>query len=285
MTNSIACCEVKALANNKKYYYLKLKDDFFDTDSMIILESMPDGYKYANILLKLYLRSLKNEGKLMFNERIPYNSTILAQVTRHSVGDVEKAIEVFKHLELIEVLDNGAIFITDIQNFIGRSSTEADRKRDYRLRIENEKKKELGQMSDKCPDKSPPEREIELEREKELEKDSKNGQKNKEKSKEEIQKIKKSPAAASEHYENTIGALTPYVIEDIKHYFEKFDEPNPIIIEALDISVSRGIRKWNYAKAILKSWHGKGLKTLDDIRESENEKNQAESQSLNIDEL
>lgn len=273
------------MSNNKKYYYLKLKDDFFDTDSMIILESMPDGYKYANILLKLYLRSLKNEGKLMFNERIPYNSTILAQVTRHSVGDVEKAIEVFKHLELIEVLDNGAIFITDIQNFIGRSSTEADRKRDYRLRIENEKQKGLGQMSDKCPDKSPPEREIDIEIEKELEKDSKSGQKDKEKSKEEIQKIKNSPAAASTHYEKTIGVLTPNVIEDLNYYFEKFDEPNPIIIEAIDISVARGIRKWNYVKAILKSWYGKGLKTVDEIRKSENEQNQSDPQSLNIDEL
>lgn len=162
------------MSDNKKYYYLKLKDNFFDSDSMIIMESMQDGYKYSNILLKLYLRSLKNEGKLMFNDRIPYNSTILAQVTRHSVGDVEKAVKVYQELGLIEVLDNGAIYITDIQNFIGESSTEADRKRAYRNRIEAEKKNVPlleGQMSDKCPDKSPPELEIELEIEKELEKD------------------------------------------------------------------------------------------------------------------
>ena len=151
------------MSTNKKYYYLKLKDDFFESDAMIVLESMPDGYIYSNILLKLYLRSLKHEGKLMFNDRIPYNSNILAQVTRHSVGDVEKAVQIFKELDLIEVLDNGAIFITDIQNFIGRSSTEADRKREYRERIEREKLMELGQSSDKCPDKTPPEREIEKE--------------------------------------------------------------------------------------------------------------------------
>lgn len=156
---------------NKKYYYLKLKDDFFESDAMIVLESMPDGYIYSNILLKLYLRSLKHEGKLMFNDRIPYNSNILAQVTRHSVGDVEKAVQIFKELDLIEVLDNGAIFITDIQNFIGRSSTEADRKREYRERIEKEKSIGLGHLSDKSPDKTPPEREIEKEIELEIEKD------------------------------------------------------------------------------------------------------------------
>lgn len=131
------------MSDNKKYYYLKLKDSFFESDSIIMLESMKDGYIYSNILLKLYLRSLKNEGKLMFNNRIPYNETILAQVTRHSVGDVEKALKLFRELDLIEVLDNGAIYMLDIQNFIGESSTEADRIREYRKRIEQEKRKDV----------------------------------------------------------------------------------------------------------------------------------------------
>ena len=160
------------MSDNKKYYYLKLKDSFFDTDSMIVLESMPDGYKYSNILLKLYLRSLKGDGKLMFNERIPFNSTILSQVTRHSVGDVEKAIKVFKELDLIEILDNGAIYMLDIQNFIGESSTEGDRKRLYRKKIEQEKQSLLGmgQMSGQMSDNRPPE--IEIEKEKEIDKES-----------------------------------------------------------------------------------------------------------------
>lgn len=148
------------MSDNKKYYYLKLKENHFDTDEMIILESMPDGLKYSNILLKLYLRSLKYDGRLMVNNRIPFNPTMLAQVTRHSVGDVEKAVEIFKQLELIEVLDNGAIYMSDIQNYIGQSSSEADRKRSYRLKIESEKK-EIGQMSGHISDKNPPEIEIE----------------------------------------------------------------------------------------------------------------------------
>ena len=158
------------MSDNKKYYYLKLKDNFFDSDQMIVLESMPDGYKYSNILLKLYLRSLKNDGKLMFNDRIPYNSTILSQVTRHSVGDVEKAVKIFAELGLIEVLNNGAIYMLDIQNFIGESSTEGDRKRAYRRKIEQEKNMLLGegQMSGQMSDIHPPEIEIEKELDKEI---------------------------------------------------------------------------------------------------------------------
>ncbi len=50
------------MADNRKYYYLKLKENFFDSDSIVLLEDMKDGILYSNILLKLYLKSLKNGG-------------------------------------------------------------------------------------------------------------------------------------------------------------------------------------------------------------------------------
>lgn len=131
------------MADDKKYYYLKLKDNYFESDKMIILESMQDGYLYSNILLKLYLKSLKGEGRLMFNERIPYNPTILAQITRHSVGVIEKAIQIFKEFELIEIMDNGAIYVMDIQNYIGHSSTEADRQREYQRKLKESNGKDV----------------------------------------------------------------------------------------------------------------------------------------------
>ena len=70
------------MADNRKYYYLKLKEDFFDTDEMKILESMKDGYLYSNILLKLYLKSLSNSGRLMYRNVIPYTPEILAKVKK-----------------------------------------------------------------------------------------------------------------------------------------------------------------------------------------------------------
>ena len=127
------------MSDNKKYYYLRLKDNFFDTDEMKILESMKDGYLYSNILLKLYLRSLKNDGRLVFNDRIPYSADMLSSITGHQVGTIKQALSIFKDLGLIDVLDNGAIYMLDIQNFIGKGSSEADRKREYRQRIEEER--------------------------------------------------------------------------------------------------------------------------------------------------
>lgn len=158
------------MSDNKKYYYLRLKDNFFDSDELKILESMKDGYLYSNILLKLYLRSLKNDGKLVVNDRIPYNAEMLASVTGHQIGTVKQALSIFKDLGLIDVLENGAIYMLDIQNFIGRGSSEADRKREYRQRIETDRtnvQTNLRQISEK----SPPEIEIKLDEELYKEKD------------------------------------------------------------------------------------------------------------------
>ena len=187
------------MSDNKKYYYLRLKDNFFDSDELKILESMKDGYLYSNILLKLYLRSLKNNGKLVVNDRIPYNAEMLASVTGHQVGTVKQALSIFKDLGLIDVLENGAIYMLDIQNFIGKGSSEADRKREYRQRIETDRtnvQTNLRQISDK----STPEIEIELEKDIEIEK--------------EIHSSAKSTTTKRKRFEKpTLSQITQYCLE------------------------------------------------------------------------
>jgi len=167
------------MADNKSYYYLKLKDDFFDSSEIKVLEKMENGYKYSNILLKMYLKSIKRDGLLVFNDRIPYNADMISAVTNHNINDVKQALVLFQDMGLIEVLSDGAIYMLDIQNYIGKSSSEADRIRAFRKNIEEKRKKLLGkcklvtptdtkeivQMYDKCTPK------IEIEIEKDIEKD------------------------------------------------------------------------------------------------------------------
>nr|DAL92437.1 MAG TPA: DnaD like replication protein [Caudoviricetes sp.] len=153
------------MADNKKYYYLKLKENFFDSDSMVLLESMQDGVLYSNILMKMYLKSLKNNGKLLLNDTIPYNTQMIATITRHQVGTVEKAIEVFNQLGLIDILDGGMIYMSDIELFVGQSSTEGDRKRAERLRLKQSDNLQIGQMSDIHPPEIEKEIEIEIDKE------------------------------------------------------------------------------------------------------------------------
>lgn len=159
------------MSENKKYYYLKLKDNFLESETMILLRNMQDGITYSYVLMFLYLKAVKGEGKLMFNDRIPYNSNMLASLMGVSVGVVEKAVTIFQQLGLVDVLDNGAIYMLDMQDFIGKSSSEADRKRKYRARIEAEKNLLESGKAGQCPtdvpllsEKRPPEIEIEIEK-------------------------------------------------------------------------------------------------------------------------
>ena len=97
------------MADNRKYYYLKLKESYFDDDAIVLLESMQDGVIYSNILLKLYLKSLKNGGKLQLDENIPYTAQMIATITRQQVGTVERALKIFMKLGLVEPLPSGAL--------------------------------------------------------------------------------------------------------------------------------------------------------------------------------
>lgn len=148
------------MSMSHKYYYLKLKENYFDQDNIQLLESMDNGHIYSLIILKLYLKCLRNDGQLMMTERIPYDPSkinILAKVIHHDPDHVKNAIQFAKELDIIEILETGEMFLTEMQSFIGKSSDEADRKRLYRANID-QKRLQSGQMSrqieDGCPDKS-----------------------------------------------------------------------------------------------------------------------------------
>ena len=157
------------MSDNRKYYYLKLKENYFDDDSIVLLESMQDGVLYSNILLKLYLKSLKHGGRLQLDEDIPYTAQIIATITRQQIGTVERALQIFLKLGLVEVLDSGTFYMSNIELLIGQSSTEAERKRAARLQNKalSAPRTNGGHLSDIRP----PEIEIELEKEIEIEKE------------------------------------------------------------------------------------------------------------------
>lgn len=244
------------MSDNKKYYYLKLRDNFFDNDDIAILESMPDGILYSNILLKLYLRSLKNNGKLMFNDRIPYNAQMLSTITRQPIAVVEKAVGIFKEMGLIEVLDNGAIYMLDIQNFIGSSNTEADRKREYRRKIALEKGQELlGHLSGQMSDEHPPELEIEIEKEIEIdiEKDLE----------------KNTLKIIVDEYQSRISPIDGIQFETLKEFITLDGMEPDVVLKAISLAADNGKRNFSYIRAILQNWKNDGLLSIAAVNERE----------------
>ena len=101
------------MSENKKYYYMKLKENFFTSERMVVLEMMPDGILYSNLLLKMYLMSLKNNGILLLHENLPHTPQTIATFTRHQIGTVERALQIFLKLGFVELLTDGAYYMPD----------------------------------------------------------------------------------------------------------------------------------------------------------------------------
>ena len=132
-----------------KFYWLQLKEDFFEDDAIQWLEEQkPNGRDYAYFYLKLCLKSLKSNGVLIRkvgNILIPYDNKKLAELTKMDFDTVTVAMELLKQIGLIQVLDQGQIYITQLDNLIGSVSKGALKKQQQRLLS--------GQKGDKCPPK------------------------------------------------------------------------------------------------------------------------------------
>lgn len=132
-----------------KFYWLQLKEDFFEDDAISWLEEQqPNGRDYAYFYLKLCLKSLKSNGILIRNVGnilIPYDNKKLAELTKIDFDTVCIAMELLKKIGLIQILENGEIYITQLENLIGSKSLGALKKQQQRMIN--------GQTADICPPK------------------------------------------------------------------------------------------------------------------------------------
>lgn len=101
-----------------------------------------------------------------------------------------------------------------------------------------------------------------------------------EKSQEYLDEINTEPKKVLLFYEQNIGLLSPFILEDIEEYQKQISEE--LIIEAIKRAVESGKRNWRYAKGILNNWLSQNIKTLPEVEQNENEyKNKKNSKQIN----
>lgn len=135
-----------------KFYWLQLKEDFFEDDAINWLEEQkPNGRDYAYFYLKLCLKSLKSNGILIRkvgNILIPYDNKKLAELTKMDFDTVCVAMELLKKIGLVQVLDNGQIYLTQLESLIGSKSLGALKKQ-QQIALRNAKKDNLIEIKEK----------------------------------------------------------------------------------------------------------------------------------------
>lgn len=146
-----------------KFYWLQLREEFFESDEIDWLEEQPNGPAQVLFYLKLCLKSLKTDGLLVRKVGqmlIPYDAEKLAVFTKTDVNTVQCAIVNLKMCGLVEVLEDGTLFLSHLTNLIGSQSVGAMKRQQQRARQKEAKNVSLTntrQVDDKCRDKCPPE--------------------------------------------------------------------------------------------------------------------------------
>jgi predicted phage replisome organizer len=152
------------MSDNKRYYWLKLKANFFEEKTTKFLRKLPDGDKLVITYLKMQLKSLTTAGVLQYDRLLPSCEEELALILDEDINIVKFTIKALLQCNAIEILDDNSIYLIAMKDLIGNESTSAERVRRFR---ENQK---LALQCNTNVQKCNTELEIEKELEKELEK-------------------------------------------------------------------------------------------------------------------
>ena len=111
---------------NKVYYWMALKNDFFDRPAMVQLLNQENAWEYIGLYIQLCLQTINSQGYLVSKigkKFFPFTEKLIARETGyHTEEFVVKALELFADLELVKIGYKGYKYIPEVQESIGSSS-------------------------------------------------------------------------------------------------------------------------------------------------------------------
>ena len=126
------------MSNTKKYYWIRLKTDFFDQDTIDFLMGQENGAKYVVIYQMLMLKTAQQNGLLATKTNeimIPYDVKKIVRDTKYFDFDtVTIALELFKKLGLVYEEENNILKLTEVEKLVGSEGKSAQWMRDKRAR-------------------------------------------------------------------------------------------------------------------------------------------------------
>lgn len=122
------------MEKTKKNWWLKLPENFYEKDEIKMIEAMPEGSVYINFYFKILLKSLSNDGELLFKDTIPYTPEMLSSITNTPVATVKYALDLFIKLGLLEIINGETLHMIELKKMVGCETKYAEKKREYRLK-------------------------------------------------------------------------------------------------------------------------------------------------------
>lgn len=122
------------MADEKRYYWLKLKEDFFSSKRIKKLRGMAGGDTYMIIYLKMQLLALKTEGILTWTGLEDSFADELALDLNENPDDVAVTLMYLLNTKLAEMQGDTNIFLPWVVENTGSETSAAERMRKMRER-------------------------------------------------------------------------------------------------------------------------------------------------------
>lgn len=233
----------------KKFYWLKLNEDFFRQPRIKKLRRIAGGDTYTIIYLKMQLLSLENEGKLYFEGVEETFAEELALIIDEDPENVKVTLLFLFDQGLIEECEENEYLMVETAQSIDGESDSAARVRRHRLKSNQSKTNkqvekalhcngdvtpcnadvtECNDASEKCNVEIEIEKEVEIEKEIEIESDIQRditpltplaeGGKNSASSEEDLKSEKRKPERASVTDRELTDRFGPYLSDAVKDW-------------------------------------------------------------------
>ena len=161
----------------KKYYWLKLKDNFFNQKEVKKLRRIAGGDTYTIIYLKMQLLSIKKDGIIEFEGTEKDLAEQLSYEIDEDLNNIQVTLSFLKVNNLIEEISENNFLLTKVPDCIGKEGASAERVRRHRERkalLEKEKEQKMLQCNGEVTNSNNAviKSNTEIEKEKEIEKDN-----------------------------------------------------------------------------------------------------------------
>jgi predicted phage replisome organizer len=241
-----------ASKENKRYYWLQLKEDFFTSKEMKLLRRLPGGNEHTIIYLKIMLASLQDSGKIYFENLGHDLAEEISLLIDEDVQALRMTLLFLTNKQLLTTQDKFEFQLEQVPELIGSETASTRRSRKFR-----EFQKAL-QCNTNATERNG---EIEIEKEIdiniELDVDDKKTT---------------TDTSIQNYYQQRIGPLDGFQFQQLSEYVTLDGMEVDVVIRAITEAADNGKRNFKYILAILLNWKQNGIKTIVQVEERERQR-------------
>ncbi|WP_312249610.1 phage replisome organizer N-terminal domain-containing protein [Streptococcus parasuis] len=242
-----------ALKENKRYYWLQLKEDFFTSKEMKLLRRLPGGNEHTIIYLKIMLASLQDGGKIYFENLGHDLAEEISLLIDEDIEAVRMTLLFLTNKQLLTTKDKFEFQLEQVPELIGSETASTRRSRKYR-----DMQKALQCNTDATECNGDIDIDIDIKKDIDIER--------------EIERDKKSLVIISEIYQSKIGVIDGDQFQQLTEYVTIDGMEIDVVIRAISEAADNGKRNFKYILAILRNWKQNGIKTTVQVEERERQR-------------